>query len=238
MKIIGEIPARQGSKRVPRKNLRLLNGKPLITYAIAAAKQAKTLSDIYVNSDSDEIGRLALEHGVKYYNRSAELGDDTTTQDEFNYDFIRQVNPDVLVVVNPVSPLIDGGDIDAMVSYFFKNGLDTLIACRDEYAHAFYEGAPINFDINCRLSRTQDLRAVRLCAWSIGIWKARVFVKQYEEHGHAAFSGKVGLYRLDKFKSLKISEEQDFILAEILLKNSNQWRSLPAIYRNRNEPTS
>ena len=58
MKIIAMIPARLGSKRVPNKNLRHLNGKPLISYSIEAAKKSTLLTEIYVNSDSDEISIL------------------------------------------------------------------------------------------------------------------------------------------------------------------------------------
>ncbi len=56
MKIIAEIPARAGSQRVKNKNMRLLDGKPMIYYAIKAAKESKMLTSIYVNTDSDEIG--------------------------------------------------------------------------------------------------------------------------------------------------------------------------------------
>lgn len=224
MKIIGEIPAREGSKRVARKNLRLLDGKPLITYAIAAAKEAKRLDEIYVNSENDEIGKIALANGIQYYRRPSELAGDEATQDEFNYDFIKAVKPDVLVMVNPVSPLIEGQDIDRAVSHFVENQLDTLITVRDEQLHAYCEGKPVNFDVNRRLQRTQDLLAIRLCAWSVCIWRATTFIDQYEAQGHAAFSGRIGFYPMDRFKSLKISTEEDFVLAEILIKNMHRWK--------------
>lgn len=229
-RIVGEIPAREGSKRVPRKNLRLLDGKPLIEYAITAAKQAQTLSEVYVNSESDAIGQLALANGIKYYKRSDELAGDLATQDEFNYDFIKAVRPDVLVMVNPVAPLIDGQDIDKMVQHFLVNPVDTLIATKEEQVHTYYQGKPINFNINGRLQRTQDLPFINLCAWSVCVWRAVTFIKQYEEHGHAAFSGRVGFYALDRFKSLKISTEEDFVLAEILVKNMHRWKFPPVPY--------
>ena len=230
MRIVGEVPARGGSTRIPRKNLRPLDGKPLMTYAITAAKRASTLHDLYVNSDSDEIGALAQAHGVKYYKRPAGLGSDTATQDEFNYDFIKAVKPDVLVMVNPASPLTDSSDIDQMVSYFLEHQLDTLIPVREEYLHAVYQGAPVNFDLKSRLERTQDLPPVQLCAWSVCFWRAETFVRQYESQGYAAFSGKVGFYPLNRFKALKISSEEDFVLAEILVRNSDRWKDLSAFY--------
>lgn len=222
MRIIGEIPARLGSKRVKQKNLRLLDGKPLIQYAINAARDAKTLSEVYVNSDSDVIGQIALENEIKYYRRSSKLAGDEAAQDEFNYDFIKAVKPDILVMVNPVAPLIDGRDIDAVVNHFLEGQLDTLIAVRDEQLHAYCEGKPVNFDMDGRLQRTQDLPAIRFCVWSVCIWRAATFVDQYEAQGHAAFSGRVGFYPMDRFKSLKISTEEDFVLAEILVKSMHR----------------
>ena len=84
MNIIAEIPARAGSQRVKNKNMRLLNGKPLISYAIKSAKDSKFLTDIYVNSDSDEIGEYGKTLGCKFYKRPEYLGSDTTTSDEYN----------------------------------------------------------------------------------------------------------------------------------------------------------
>ena len=79
MKIVAEIPARAGSERVKNKNLKLLNGKPLISYAMEAAKSATLLTDIYVNSDSDKIGSYAKTQGVKYYKRPEHLGINTAS---------------------------------------------------------------------------------------------------------------------------------------------------------------
>ena len=66
MKIIGEIPARIGSKRIKKKNLRYLNGKPMICYAIDAAKNSKLLDEVYVNSDSEVLGRLAKDNSINF----------------------------------------------------------------------------------------------------------------------------------------------------------------------------
>ena len=80
MKIVAEIPARAGSERVKNKNLRLLNGKPLISYAIEAAKSSTLLTDIYVNSDSDEIGKYGKSLGIKFYKRPDHLASDIVRQ--------------------------------------------------------------------------------------------------------------------------------------------------------------
>ncbi|GAH82969.1 unnamed protein product, partial [marine sediment metagenome] len=117
-KIIGEIPARYQSKRIKQKNLKLLAGKPLICYAIEAAKKAETLTEVFVNSESEIIGTIARENGVKFYKRDSSLAKDEIVSDQFNYDFIESTNADILVMINPVSPLITGSDIDEAVNFF------------------------------------------------------------------------------------------------------------------------
>ena len=221
MKIIGEIPARLGSKRIKQKNLHLINGKPLITYAINAAKQATTLSEIYVNSESDIIGKIAFDNGVKFYKRDPSLSTDTATSDQFNYDFIRGTNADVLVMINPVSPLIEAVDIDNVVNLFLENDYDTVITIREEKLQAFCNNKPINFNPHSMLPRTQDIPSIQICAWSICVWRAKTFIQSYEKKGYAVFSGKIGFYPLSLLKSVKISTEEDFLLAEALLRYKN-----------------
>lgn len=221
-RIIGEIPARYGSKRVKQKNLRIINEKPLICYAIEAAKQAKKLKEVYVNSESDIIGKIAVDNGVKFYKRDSSLSTDTTTSDQFNYDFIKGTNADILVMINPVSPLIEGADIDNMINFFLDNDYDTVITVREERLQAFYNNKPINFNIDSMLPRTQDIFPIQICAWSICIWRAKTFIQSYEKKGFAVFSGKIGLYPLSLLKSVKISTEEDFKLAEALLCYKNK----------------
>ncbi|MFH1378785.1 MAG: acylneuraminate cytidylyltransferase family protein [bacterium] len=226
LQIIGEIPARYGSQRVKNKNLKLLHGKPLIWYAIEAAKNAKKLTDIYVNSEHDELGKIAVENGVKFYKRDPSLASDSATSDQFNYDFIKGTGADVLVMINPVAPLVEADDIDNIIDYFNTNDYDTVISVKEEYLQAFYNGKPVNFNLNAMLPRTQDLIPVQICAWAVCIWNAHMFVESYEQNGYAVFSGKIGLYPMNILKSVKISTEEDFKLAEALLiyreKNKNK----------------
>ena len=210
-KIIGEIPARYGSKRVKHKNLRFVNEKPLIWYAIQAAKNSERLSEVYVNSESDIIGKVALDNGVKFYKRDANLATDTATSDEFNYNFIKAMKPDILVMINPVSPLIEGKDIDNIIDFFLENEYDTVITIREEKLQAFCNNEPINFNPHALLIKTQDISPIQICAWSVCVWRTETFITTYD-------SGNVGFYPLSLLKSVKISTEEDFILAEALLK--------------------
>lgn len=208
-----------GSQRVKKKNLRLLGGRPLITYAINAAKNAKLVDEVYVNSESDILGRLAIENGVKFYKRKEELASDDAKQEEFNYDFLKNVKADVLVMINPVSPLISSADVDNAIQFYLDHDYDTVVTVEELKQQAFCEGKPININPHQILQPTQGISAIQLCAWSITIWKATVFMRLYKEKGYGAFAGKVGFYPLSRHKCLKISNEEDFRLAEFVLQS-------------------
>jgi CMP-N-acetylneuraminic acid synthetase len=216
-KIIGEIPARYGSKRIPHKNLKLLNGKPLIQYSIDAAKKSKLLNDIYINTESYEIGQLAILNGIGFYKRNNSLSGDKIVSDQFNFDFIQNIKPDILVMINPVSPLITGKDIDNVIKFFIKNKYDTVITIKEEKLQSFYKDKPINFNPNKLLSQTQNIYPIQICTWSICVWDCPTFVNKYKQDGHAVFSGKVGFYPLNPLKAIKISTIDDFNLSEAIL---------------------
>ncbi len=224
------IPARMGSKRVKQKSLRLIDGKPMIRYAIDAAKESR-VDEVYVNTESEVIGGLAGDCGVRFYKRRPELAADTVTSDAFNYDFIKNVLPDVLVMVNPVSPLITGADIDAAIDFFEEGGYDTVITAREEKLQAFCEGKAVNFDPDGPLPMTQNIPPVVLCAWSVCIWRAKTFVENYEKKGYAVFSGKVGFYPMNPLKCIKISTEEDFRLAEAVIISSKKDAPPPEYFR-------
>ena len=91
MKLIAMIPARLGSKRVLKKNLRLLNGRPLISYNIETAVKSGLFDDVYVNSESDIFSEIATSCGAKFYKRSAKFSTDETNNDQFALNFINNI---------------------------------------------------------------------------------------------------------------------------------------------------
>jgi len=219
-KTIAHIPARAGSKRIKLKNMRELCGKPLILYAINAALHSEILDEIYVNTDSDEIAEFAIKSGVKVYRRSSHLASDTATSDEFNMDIINSLNPDTLVMINPVCPIIDSSDIDDIVNAYNNMNVDTLITSSEEAMQCFYNDDPVNVILNEQLAPTQNNKPVHICNWAVTIWDAKKFKERYDRNGYAVFGDKRKLFPIGKFKSIKISVEEDFQFAEMVLKKT------------------
>jgi CMP-N,N'-diacetyllegionaminic acid synthase len=126
--ILGIVPARAGSKRVPRKNVRLLGGKPLVSWVLEAGLAARSLDRLVVSSDDDEVLGLAHAHGVEGIRRPAELATDTAPA----IDYVRHVlgtHPaDVIVILQPSSPLTLPADIDATVDLLQATGADSAVS--------------------------------------------------------------------------------------------------------------
>ena len=221
MSIKVHIIARLGSKRLKHKNIRLLDGKPMMCYAIEAAKNAKSIDEVYLNSDSDQLGAIARAQGIQYYKRKPELAHDNIVLDQLTYDFIQHVDADIVGMINPVCPLTSAQHIEEGLHKFLKEDLDSLLTVREEYLHAFMDGRPLNIDLKSPIPMTQDLSPIQLISWNFCFWKATIFKQHYEKHGHGVFSGKLGFYSMSKTKTIKVSEEADFQLAEALLKQVN-----------------
>ena len=100
------IPVRLGSTRVKNKNLRLIDGKPLVQYIIDAALGSNMLDEIYINSESTKFAGIAKKSSIKFYQRPEELSLNESTNDDFSLDFISNVECDVLVQLLATSPFV------------------------------------------------------------------------------------------------------------------------------------
>ena len=149
------ILARGGSKAIPQKNIVSLNGKPLISYAIEAAKSSLA-NDVWVSTNCDDIREVAIKYGAKVIYRPDEISGDSSKSDEALMHFAQNQDFDTLVFIQPTSPLIKADDIN--------KGLE-LMANYDSVFSAYKEhwiprwtldGKPYNWDINSRPMR-QDV---------------------------------------------------------------------------------
>ena len=218
MNVIAMVPARMGSERLPIKNLALLNGKPLISYAVEAAKTSGVFSRVVVNSDGDVFENVAQRQGVEFYLRPAELGSSETKSDEVVYDFMQKNPCDAVAWVNPTSPLQTGAEVRDVVNYFFEQQLDSLVTVDNKQVHCVYGGKPLNFQVEEPFAKTQDLEPVQPFVYSVMIWRTQSFMEAYERQGHALLSGKLGYYPVSKETSVIIKTDVDLMIAESVLK--------------------
>ncbi|MBO6178028.1 MAG: acylneuraminate cytidylyltransferase family protein [Selenomonadaceae bacterium] len=124
--ILGLIPARGGSKGVPRKNIKIINGKPLIVWTIEKAKKSKLIDKIVVSTDDEEIGRVAMEYGVEVLKRPKELANDTASTQDVMVHALEHFPADTLVLLQPTSPCRSEGLIDECIEEFRSGDYDSL----------------------------------------------------------------------------------------------------------------
>ena len=138
MNILVVIPARGGSKGIPRKNLRLLGGKPLLFYSINNALNSNYNLDVFVSSEDDEILNIAKKFGVKTHKRNQNIADDETTLDPVVYDcyiYAKEIECkeyDLIVTMQPTSPLLESQSLDSAIQKIIDDTkIDTIIAAKD-----------------------------------------------------------------------------------------------------------
>ena len=221
MSIIAMIPARMGSERLRLKNLALLNGRPLISFPIEAAKNSGVFDRIVINSDGDIFQKVAQRYEVEFYLRPAHLGSSETKSDDVVYDFMLNHPSDVVVWVNPISPLQTSDELGRVVHYFVDQQLDSLITVKNEQVHCIYDGEPVNFTLEDLFAKTQDLIPVQSFVYSVMMWRTTTFLKAYEEQGFALLSGKLGYFPVSTRSSFIIKTDEDLMIAESILKASS-----------------
>ena len=211
------IPARIGSQRLKFKNLVLIDGKPLIYYAIQAAKNSKLFNKIVLNSDNIIFEKIAKKYDIDFYLRPKKLGSSKTSSDEVVNDFIlKHQNADFISWINPIAPLQSSKDIVECVKYFKKEKLDSLITTNEYSLHGIYNKLPINFKKLKKFKRTQDLKKIELFLYSIMMWKSKVFLSAYKKRKSGIFCGKFSTFPIPRHKSLIIKNEDDIKLANLI----------------------
>ncbi|KAF0135215.1 MAG: N-acylneuraminate cytidylyltransferase [Candidatus Saganbacteria bacterium] len=140
-KYLGIIPARGGSKGVPRKNIRMIAGKPLIAWTIEAAKKSKLLDRFVVSTEDKEIAEFARSCDAEVIDRPPELATDTASGISVIQHALAVINAKVVVILQPNAPIKDEGLIDECIKRFEEKGAESLatgfICMYEEYGTYF-----------------------------------------------------------------------------------------------------
>ena len=222
-KIIAIIPARGGSKGIPRKNIKILAGKPLIAWSIEAAKKSKHLDRVIVSTEDKEIAKISKEWGAEVVKRPEELArDDSKTIDLIPplLDVLEERNyvPDVIILLQPTSPLRSVRHIDESIETFLEGGYDSLIsACP---SHVFIwrireNGAiSVNYDFKKR-QRRQDIEPEYRENGAIYILERGSLMRE-----KTIPCGRIGLYIMPEENSFEIDKEFDLWLCEKIIEHN------------------
>lgn len=132
-KILAIIPARGGSKRVPRKNVKLLVNKPLIIYTIEAALRSKYLDRIIVSTDDEKIAMVSGKYNIEIVKRPRHLATDKAKIVDAVFHILKDLEkknyiPENIILLQPTSPLRTTRDIDSSIELFLKNKCKPVIS--------------------------------------------------------------------------------------------------------------
>lgn len=218
MKTIAIIPARGGSKGIPKKNIIDFCGKPLISWSILQAKNTPEIDEVYVSSDSDEILNIAKKYGADIIKRPDEIsGDKATSESVIEHALTaKELTSETVIMLQATSPLRKSDDISRAICQFETEKFDSLFsgAILDDFL--IWEKAQngimnsFNYDYKKR-GRRQDRKPQYVENGSFYIFKPEILFLTGNRLG-----GKIGIFLMDFWQSFEIDTIDNLELVKIL----------------------
>lgn len=227
MSTLGVITARSGSKGMKDKNIRKLNDKPLIAYAIESALQSQYIDEVMVSTDSDIYAAIAKDYGASVpFLRSNKNSTDIAKSIDVVYEVLNEYEKrnqlfDSVVILQPTSPLRTYKNIDAAFKLFYEKEADSVVSvCECE--HSPLLSNTLSADLNLfgfiksgNNLRRQDLKKFYRLNGAIYISKVSILKNIQSFYGKKSYA-----YIMGQRESIDIDTELDFEYAEFLIKNS------------------
>lgn len=222
MDIVAIIPARGGSKEIPKKNIKEIAGKPLISWSINQAQESTLIDDVIVSTDCHEIAEISKTEGASVpFMRPKDLASDSATTESAILHCIEQLNnekkyPKIIVLIQCTSPIRSEDCFDNAIRYFIDNDYDSMLSvCRSNrfYWKNMLHPKPLYDFIN--RPRRQDIKTEDqqfLESGSFYIMKT----KNLQESGNR-LSGKIGMFLTKDEEQFEIDTMLDFKVCEALL---------------------
>jgi len=229
-KILCTICARGGSKGVKNKNIKPINGKPLIAYTIEQAKESALFEHIVISTDSDDIAKVAVEYGGEvFFKRSDKLSSDTAGKLDVIKDALNRSEAhfntkfDYIVDLDATAPLRNVEDIKNSFEQFLKNDNDNLITAMPSRRSPYFNLIEVDKNgkvslskpLKSRVLRRQDAPKTYDMNASIYIWKRDALL-----NNNTIFLNKTGLYVMPEERSIDIDTELDYKFVEFLMKEN------------------
>jgi N-acylneuraminate cytidylyltransferase/CMP-N,N'-diacetyllegionaminic acid synthase len=229
MKILALIPARGGSKGIPRKNIRLFNDKPLIAYSIEAAQASKNVERIVVSTEDEEIASVAKAYGAEVpCLRPVDLSGDKSAVIEavlYTLDHLKMddgYEPTHILFLQPTNPTRTSQDIDNAVELFKKRGADSLVSvCHTEnslFTKDEEDGLHLARDMDSFAKNRQELpKLYKLDGCMIYLIRVDLL-----RETRSFFAGKLVGYEIERWRAVDLDEVQDFVVGELIYQHKDE----------------
>ena len=213
--VLAMIPARMGSQRLKRKNLRTLADAPLVTHAIRKCRKAGVFDEVWLNSENVGFKEIAENEGAKFHQRPEHLGSNQATSEQYVAEFLQAHECDYLVQVHSIAPLLRTDEIACFVKALTKGDADVMLSCEEILIECALDGTPVNFSYS-KKTNSQDLRPIQRISWSITGWRRSTYLSAVEAGKCATYAGKVDFFPINPMASHIIKTEEDLHIAEAL----------------------
>ncbi len=210
MKTVAFVPMRLNSKRVVGKNMKLLGGKPLLSYILETLAKVSGIDEVYVYCSSKEVVKY-LPEGVKFLKRPESLDRDETLGKEIYEEFTKTVDADIYVLAHTTSPFIKKETFENALSKIKNEGHDSAFSAEKIQTFAWYNGKPLNYDLK-EIPRTQTIEPVYVETSAFFMFKRDVWKIHHQRIGHNPYMAIV-----DKIEGVDIDWPEDFEFAEKII---------------------
>jgi len=222
MRIAAFVPMKGNSERVPNKNLKDFNGRPLYHLIVKTLLQSKYITDVAINTDSDLIATDVKKHfpNVQIINRPEELRGDFVSMNKIIKHDMSMISADYYIQTHSTNPLLKARTLDKAIEVFIasREQFDSVFSVT-KIQTRFYDknGKPYNHNPE-ELIRTQDLEPLFEENSNFFIFSK----KSFEEAGDKRIGKNPLMYEMDKIESVDIDEPQDFEIAMAIEKIINK----------------
>lgn len=215
MKIISLILARCESKGIPKKNIYNLNGYPLIHYTINTSKKSN-VNETWLSTDCNEIKNIALSYDINVIDRPKEFSTDLSSSEEALLHFAKNIDFDILVFIQPTSPLLEYNDVNNGIDKILNENYDSIFSVSISNDLLIWDEnlKPINYDPLNR-GRRQDRKSLYIENGAFYITKKECLLKS-----KCRISGKLGFIEIPYWRSFQIDDYDDLYGIEKLMKNN------------------
>lgn len=224
-KIVALIPVRGGSKSIKLKNIKEMNGRPLVYWVMDAALQCDWIDEVYIATDHVEIRNAVLDYDkrdkrkLKCIDRNPENATDEASTESVMVEFVNKIPSDIMVLIQATNPLLKSDHLTEALNVFLSNGLDSLLSVVRQKRFIWKinnEGLvePVNYSPEKR-PRRQDYEGFLVENGAFYITKTDQFIRT-----GVRISGNIGYYIMPEESYYEIDEPQDWMIVEQLLKQS------------------
>jgi len=215
MKVVALLPMKGNSERVPNKNLKDFNGKPLFHYVLQSLQNCELIDEVIINTDSDKIEVSAAGFSkVKIHQRPDEICGDFVSMNDVIANDLQNSDGDIYLQTHSTNPLLKSKTITKAIEEFKSSDKDSLFSVTKLQTRLYWkDGKPVNHNPE-ELLRTQDLPPLFEENSNIFIFTKASFAKA----GNKRIGLNPMMFEIDKLEAIDIDEPQDFVMAEAIQK--------------------